>query len=73
MALFALYGVGFAWERTYHWPEDVNKKFEAAVNRGVPILGLRTSTHAFNGIPKESPFAKWNSGNKHLPSYIHFI
>ena len=50
--------------RYRHWPDSTMEKLEAAVNRGVPIVALRTSTHAFNGIPKDSPFAKWNSGNK---------
>jgi hypothetical protein len=35
------------------YPDDVMKKFAAAVDRGVPILGLRTSTHAFN-FPQKS-------------------
>jgi hypothetical protein len=46
--------------RFRHWDEATSKKFEAAFNRGVPIIALRTSTHAFNGYPKESPFAAWN-------------
>jgi len=50
--------------RFRHWPDDTMKKFEAALNRGVPIIGLRTSTHAFNGFAKDSPWAKWNYGNK---------
>lgn len=50
--------------RFRHWSDETLKKFETAVNRGVPIVGLRTSTHAFNGIPKDSAFAKWNYGNK---------
>ena len=29
------------------WPDDVMKHFVAAYRRGVPIVGLRTSTHAF--------------------------
>jgi hypothetical protein len=29
------------------YPDAVMKRFAAAVDRGVPILGLRTSTHAF--------------------------
>lgn len=49
--------------RFRHWDEATSKKFEAAVNRGVPIIALRTSTHAFNGYPKESPFAAWNFNN----------
>ena len=50
--------------RFRHWDDHTTGHFAEAVNRGVPIIGLRTSTHAFSGIPKESPFAKWNSGNK---------
>jgi hypothetical protein len=50
--------------RFRHWPEETMKKFEAAMNRGVPIIGLRTSTHAFNGLAKGSAFDKWNYGNK---------
>jgi hypothetical protein len=34
--------------RYRHWPEEDMKHFVAAVNRGVPIIALRTSTHAFN-------------------------
>src|SRR5687768_1775695 len=33
--------------RFRQWPEDQLKHFVDAVNRGVPIIGLRTSTHAF--------------------------
>lgn len=50
--------------RFRHWPDETLKKFEAAVNRGVPIIALRTSTHVFSGIPKDSAFAKWNWNNK---------
>ena len=50
--------------RFRHWDDHTMGHFEQAFNRGVPIIALRTSTHAFNGIPKESPFAKWNYGNK---------
>ena len=31
------------------WPDEVYKHFDAACNRGIPIIGLRTSTHAFRG------------------------
>lgn len=34
--------------RFRHYPDDVKKHFTDAVNRGIPIVGLRTSTHAFN-------------------------
>jgi hypothetical protein len=50
--------------RFRHWPAETMKRFEAALNRGVPIVALRTSTHAFNGFPKGSPWEKWNYGNK---------
>ncbi len=46
------------------WNEQTLAKFEAAVNRGVPIVALRTSTHLFSGIPKESKYAKWNWNSK---------
>lgn len=44
--------------RFRHWDEATTKKFEAAVNRGVPIIALRTSTHPFN-YPKDSPHYSW--------------
>ncbi len=34
--------------RFRHYPDEVKKHFTDAVNRGIPIIGLRTSTHAFN-------------------------
>lgn len=46
--------------RFRHWDDATTKKFEAAVNRGVPIIALRTSTHAFNGYANDGPFAAWN-------------
>jgi len=49
--------------RFRHWDEDASKRFEAALGRGVPIIALRTSTHAFHGYPADSPFAKWNYKN----------
>ena len=45
------------------WNEAALKKFDAALNRGVPIVATRTSTHAFSGIPKDSPYA-WYNWNK---------
>ncbi len=44
--------------RFRYWDDETTKKFEAAVNRGVPIVALRTSTHAFNH-PKDGPWGKW--------------
>ena len=35
--------------RFRRWGDTTNKHFNEACNRGVPIIGLRTSTHAFNG------------------------
>ncbi len=50
--------------RFRRWDEDALKRFAGAFNRGVPIIALRTSTHAFSGIPKGSPWEKWNWNNK---------
>lgn len=35
------------------------EKFKAAVDRGVPMVALRTSTHIFN-FPKDSKWADWS-------------
>ena len=42
------------------WDASALAKFDAALQRGVPIVATRTSTHAFSGIPKDSPFAWYN-------------
>jgi azurin/glucose/arabinose dehydrogenase/lysophospholipase L1-like esterase len=44
------------------WPDEAMKHFDAAYRRGVPIIGLRTSTHAFN-FPAGSLWSAytWNS------------
>lgn len=49
--------------RFRHWDDATTKRFEAAINRGVPIIALRTSTHAFNGYAKDGPFASWSWNN----------
>lgn len=49
--------------RFRNWPEEAMKHFEAAMKRGVPIVGLRTSTHAFK-YPKDSPYVKYNLWGK---------
>lgn len=49
--------------RFRHWSDEAMKHFHDAVQRGVPIIGLRTATHAFN-MPKESAFAAWTWNNK---------
>jgi len=50
--------------RFRHWDDHTTGHFEEALNRGVPIIALRTSTHAFNGFPKDSPWEKWNYNNR---------
>lgn len=42
--------------RFRQWPDDVMRRFAAAVARGVPIVALRTSTHAFR-FPANHPGA----------------
>ena len=37
--------------RFRHWPDADMARFAARLNAGVPIVALRTSTHAFNGFP----------------------
>ncbi len=44
------------------WPAEQMKHFVDAFQRGVPIIGLRTSTHAFNGVG--DPYKKFNSFGK---------
>ncbi len=46
--------------RFRHWDDATMKKFDDAVKRGVPIIALRTSTHAFNGFAKGSAWESWN-------------
>ena len=44
------------------YPDAIMAKFDAAVRRGVPIIGLRTSTHAFNKL--EGKYASYNRFGK---------
>jgi len=46
--------------RFRHWADADMARFAARLNAGVPIVALRTSTHAFNGFPADSPWASWN-------------
>ena len=48
--------------RFRNWPDDQMKHFVDAYLRGIPIIALRTSTHAFN-IPATSTWSdySWNS------------
>ena len=45
------------------WPDETMARFEKLLESGKPIVALRTSTHAFNGFPKESRWAPWNYNN----------
>ena len=48
------------YTRWQNWPEDQMQHFVDYLNRGGPIVGLRTATHPFR-IPEDSPFAKYSS------------
>lgn len=45
------------------WPDETMKRFDDAMKRGVPVLGLRTSTHPFQ-LPETSSFASYNTFGK---------
>ncbi|QTN33486.1 hypothetical protein HZ994_14555 [Akkermansiaceae bacterium] len=45
--------------RFRHYDDATMEKFKAAVDRGVPMVALRTSTHVFN-FPKDSKWAVWS-------------
>ncbi len=45
------------------WNDETMNRFKAAVDRGVPLVALRTSTHIFN-FPKDSPWAEWSWKNE---------
>jgi type 1 glutamine amidotransferase len=49
--------------RFRHWSDEAMKHFRSAVNRGIPIIGLRTATHAFN-TAKDSPDTDWTWNNQ---------
>lgn len=51
--------------RFRHWSDDVNQRFLKAVERGVPIIALRTSTHAFN-MPGDSRYKDLTSFGKRV-------
>jgi hypothetical protein len=46
------------------WPDETMAKFDRYLRAGKPIVALRTSTHAFNGFPKGSPWESWNYNNQ---------
>ncbi|MEM7698403.1 MAG: PVC-type heme-binding CxxCH protein [Verrucomicrobiota bacterium] len=45
--------------RFRHWDDESMQRFEDALNRGVPMVALRTSTHPFN-FPDDSKWAKYS-------------
>ncbi len=49
--------------RFLNLPESQMKHIAAYLAAGKPVVGLRTATHAFNGIPAKSPYAKFNNGS----------
>jgi hypothetical protein len=49
--------------RFRNWPDEDMARFEKLLLSGKPIIALRTSTHAFNGFPKESRWETWNYNN----------
>lgn len=49
--------------RFRHWPDETMKKFQEAMDRGVGVVALRTSTHSFN-FPKDSPWFSWSWNNR---------
>jgi hypothetical protein len=48
--------------RFRQWPDAAMKHFAAAVARGIPIVALRTSTHAFRFLPESTTsYARYNN------------
>lgn len=45
------------------WPDEDMARLDRYIRAGKPIVALRTSTHAFNGFPKGSPWESWNYNN----------
>ena len=46
--------------RFRNWPDEEMARFERRLQAGVPIVALRTSTHAFNGLAKGGRWETWN-------------
>jgi type 1 glutamine amidotransferase len=49
--------------RFLNLPDDQMQHVANYLALGKPVVGLRTATHAFNGIPATSKFAKFNNGS----------
>lgn len=45
------------------WPDAVMKHFDEAMQRGIPIVALRTSTHSFQ-LPANSAYPQYNRFGK---------
>lgn len=52
--------------RFRNWPDSDMARFDAALKRGVPVIALRTSTHAFN-IPKGRAFDRYSFNSREWP------
>ena len=46
------------------WPDEDMARFDKLLKAGKPIIALRTSTHAFNGLLSGSPWETWNYNNQ---------
>ena len=46
------------------WSDEDMARFDRFLRLGKPIVALRTSTHAFSGFPKGSPWESWNYDNQ---------
>lgn len=47
------------------YPDEVMDKFDAAMKRAVPVIGLRTSTHAFQ-FKRDTKYKSYNSWGKEV-------
>ncbi|MDG2380460.1 MAG: ThuA domain-containing protein [Pirellulaceae bacterium] len=53
--------------RFRNWPDEQMKHFDAAFKRGVPVIGLRTSTHAFQyRNDRDTDFQSYNRFGKQV-------
>jgi hypothetical protein len=50
--------------RFRNWPDEDMARFDRKLKAGTPIVALRTSTHAFNGLAKGGPWETWNYNNQ---------
>ena len=47
------------------WPDETMKRFDDAMKRGVPVIALRTSTHAFQ-LPGPARYKDYNTFGKRV-------